>query len=545
MKQKLLLSLFVLLSATTVWADVEINETNFPDANFRNWVLREFYGADGVLKDYMIAGVTNIDVSLSNIKSLKGIEYFTALTRLTCYQNQLTELDLSKNTALTFLRCENNQLTSLDVSQNTRLGTLQCGDNQLTSLDVSQNTALGTLQCENNQLTSLDVSQNTKLTELICSQNQLTSLDVSQNTKLRSLNCSENQLTSLDVSQNTALILLTCFNNQLTSLDVSHNTALIYLYCQFNQLTTLVVSQNKKLTTLWCNTNRIKGAAMDALVEGLPTVSNGMLKVIHNTNEQNVMTTVQVSAANAKGWKTYEFDGSAWQEYAGSEPEPEAIAEETTVNPAETATPGAATTVDGVTTSLGSDDEVNVEEGSVTMHTAMTAEEVSQLMESVEPGSSEFSESFKGICFQLAAGKGKIELVIETLGDYAMGVMKGTELLGEFTTTEKGTVSIPYDLTEDTWFYLFPTTATKSSARRRAEVAAEGLKIYTVSIVPGGSEPIIKGDLNGDSKIDIADAVSVLDLMAEGKDDPAADLNGDGKVDIADFVSVLDLMAAQ
>ncbi|MBR5394979.1 MAG: leucine-rich repeat protein [Bacteroidaceae bacterium] len=53
------------------------------------------------------------------------------------------------------------------------------------------------------------------------------------------------------------------------------------------------------------------------------------------------------------------------------------------------------------------------------------------------------------------------------------------------------------------------------------------------------------GDLNGDSKIDIADAVSVLDLMAEGKDDPAADLNGDGKVDIADFVSVLDLMAGQ
>ena len=54
-----------------------------------------------------------------------------------------------------------------------------------------------------------------------------------------------------------------------------------------------------------------------------------------------------------------------------------------------------------------------------------------------------------------------------------------------------------------------------------------------------------KGDLNGDDKVDIADAVSVLDLMAEGKEDSAADLNGDGKVDIADFVSVLDLMAAQ
>jgi len=33
--------------------------------------------------------------------------------------------------------------------------------------------------------------------------------------------------------------------------------------------------------------------------------------------------------------------------------------------------------------------------------------------------------------------------------------------------------------------------------------------------------------------------------MAAGNDDPDADLNGDGKVDIADFVSVLNLMAQQ
>jgi len=39
--------------------------------------------------------------------------------------------------------------------------------------------------------------------------------------------------------------------------------------------------------------------------------------------------------------------------------------------------------------------------------------------------------------------------------------------------------------------------------------------------------------------------VSILNLMAEGSDDSAADLNGDGKVDIADFVSVLNLMAGQ
>ena len=49
-------------------------------------------------------------------------------------------------------------------------------------------------------------------------------------------------------------------------------------------------------------------------------------------------------------------------------------------------------------------------------------------------------------------------------------------------------------------------------------------------------------DLNDDGKVDIADAVSVLDYMANGEYLEAADLNGDDKVDIADFVIVLDAM---
>ena len=62
-----------------------------------------------------------------------------------------------------------------------------------------------------------------------------------------------------------------------------------------------------------------------------------------------------------------------------------------------------------------------------------------------------------------------------------------------------------------------------------------------------GGKPLngTEGDLNGDDKIDIADAVAVLDIMAAGGDNPEADLNGDGVVDIADLVSVLDLMAQQ
>ena len=57
--------------------------------------------------------------------------------------------------------------------------------------------------------------------------------------------------------------------------------------------------------------------------------------------------------------------------------------------------------------------------------------------------------------------------------------------------------------------------------------------------------PTLDGDLNGDDKVDIADAVAVLEVMARDGNDAEADLNGDGKVDIADFVAVLEIMAKQ
>ncbi len=48
---------------------------------------------------------------------------------------------------------------------------LDWGHNQLTSLDVSKNTALTELDCSDNQLTSLDINKNTDLTYLVCCNN--------------------------------------------------------------------------------------------------------------------------------------------------------------------------------------------------------------------------------------------------------------------------------------------------------------------------------------------------------------------------------------
>ena len=197
--------------------------------------------ADNITPEDMekIAAITSLDVAGSydnpgTLTSLRGIEYFEALEELSFLYNQLTSLDVSRNTALTELRCDYNQLTSLDVSRNTALTYLDCNNNQLTELDVSRNTELTELDCSGNPLTTLDISMNTALTKLYCAINELTTLDVSRNTALTELNCANNELTTLDVSQNTALTVLSCFSNELPSLNISRNRALTKFDCSYN-----------------------------------------------------------------------------------------------------------------------------------------------------------------------------------------------------------------------------------------------------------------------------------------------------------------------
>ena len=363
-------------------SQIEINEQNFPDENFRNWVLSQEYGADGVLTSEELKNVTSLNISRLDIHNQKGIEYFTALKVLNCMTNKLTTLDLSKNTALEKLECVGNRMTTINLQENKELRFLNCGGNNLTTLDISGCTKLDTLACSGNQLTALDVSKNTKLTCLECQGNQLSSLDLSKNTTLRRLHCNSNKLSTLDVSKNMALTLLqcsdnllttldvtknsaltslsctdnkltslyvsnnislewlSCFNNQLTSLDVSGCSslkslgcnsnqittlslsgcsAIMFLDCCDNQLSTLDLSENTALTTLYCLRNQIKDKGMDALVEGLPTVSEGSLYVMYFENEQNAMTITQVAAAKAKGWTPYRGAYDIYEEYVGTE----------------------------------------------------------------------------------------------------------------------------------------------------------------------------------------------------------------------------------
>lgn len=62
---------------------------------FREYVSSNFdTNGDGYLNDDERESVNGIFMGDKDITSLKGLEYFTALTSLNCWSNQLTELDV-------------------------------------------------------------------------------------------------------------------------------------------------------------------------------------------------------------------------------------------------------------------------------------------------------------------------------------------------------------------------------------------------------------------------------------------------------------------
>lgn len=147
---------------------IEINESIFPDANFRAWLLNPANiggkGADGILSKEEIESITSISVRWCGIKSLAGIENFVNLTHLNAERNELVEIDLAPFPKLKTAFLRTNNLVSVTTGEsNSELELLDVFDNHLTSFDASHLTGLKQLVAASNKLTSLDLSACTKL----------------------------------------------------------------------------------------------------------------------------------------------------------------------------------------------------------------------------------------------------------------------------------------------------------------------------------------------------------------------------------------------
>ncbi|OXZ30124.1 N-acetylmuramoyl-L-alanine amidase, partial [Finegoldia magna] len=169
----LIIGAFSFNSSFAAGQDVEINETNFPDAKFREYVKEFDENRDEKLSQEEIKSVTGINTSVNSPKNFKGIEYFTEIKSF--YTTDDAEnIDLSKNTKLEKIYCVLNQnLNELDLSKNTELKELDLSHNALTKLDLSNNSKLEEVNLWQNKIKEINLTNCVNLKKLILSYNEL------------------------------------------------------------------------------------------------------------------------------------------------------------------------------------------------------------------------------------------------------------------------------------------------------------------------------------------------------------------------------------
>ena len=165
---------------------MKLSDIEFEDINFKTCVL------EGGFED--TNDVVELICRKNKIKSIKGVEHLTELTLLDLTRNQLSDIDLSKNTKLEELFLGNNAIESLNISGCTALTHLEVFMNELEEIDISKNIFIEDLWADLNNLKAIDLSSSSELVDLRVNSNDITDLDLTRNTKLEKLLIQENPL---------------------------------------------------------------------------------------------------------------------------------------------------------------------------------------------------------------------------------------------------------------------------------------------------------------------------------------------------------------
>lgn len=173
-------------------SETSISSSTFPDAVFREYVLKEF-DTDGnkKLSDSEKKAATVLKLANMGIKDLKGVNYLPYLTTLSVPGNKLKKIDLRYNTRLENINVSGNDLSgTLDLDRCTRMKTINYSDNALTKVDMPSSKYLKKVEIINaskNKFTSqtnaglyyknINSSVMPELIEIYASDNAITSFN--------------------------------------------------------------------------------------------------------------------------------------------------------------------------------------------------------------------------------------------------------------------------------------------------------------------------------------------------------------------------------
>lgn len=129
--------------AQTRASSVKIDSAHFPDKVFREYVKEKFdTDKNGTLSSGEIKTVTVIEIQEEDLKSVKGIEYFSELQQVTGHADELKTVDLRKNKKLRLISFAGSGIEEIKVEGLSKLDQLTLGGNPITSLNLNGLTSL-------------------------------------------------------------------------------------------------------------------------------------------------------------------------------------------------------------------------------------------------------------------------------------------------------------------------------------------------------------------------------------------------------------------
>lgn len=199
---------------------VKIDSAHFPDKVFREYVKEQFdTDKNGTLSLEEIKAAATIDIRDEDLKSVKGIEYFSELQQFTGHADELKTVDLRKNKKLRLVSFAGSGIEEIKVEGLAALDQLTLGGNPITRLNLNGLTVLRRLDIEFCNIRELDLTGLKNLKMVEASHGQLTSLKVRGLKKLETLYCQDNYLRELDVTGTDNLMVLMCYGNYMSGID--------------------------------------------------------------------------------------------------------------------------------------------------------------------------------------------------------------------------------------------------------------------------------------------------------------------------------------
>ncbi|MBO4827486.1 MAG: hypothetical protein J5506_09700, partial [Prevotella sp.] len=109
----------------------------------------------------------------------------------------------------------------------------------------------------------------------------------------------------------------------------------------------------------------------------------------------------------------------------------------------------------------------------------------------------DFKEGYNGIVFMVPAGKGTVKVEAQTTGTMVLKVKIGDNDPVEMELEGKLKISFPYNVTEDTYVYIYGGTSSAGAKGMNRAAGSGSLKIYGIEVVGGenGIEAIDNGQL--------------------------------------------------